>query len=177
MRRMTTAVALAAGAAFLLASPLADACGDKLLSIARGLRLQQVYKAQHPASILLYVGDTASASSTRDRNALVQMGILYMSLRQAGHRIEVAESVEELDRALSGTGYDFALADIRDVEIVAQRVAAHPSRMSAFPVLYKPSKTELAAAQGRYELVLRTPTTSTDNLEAIDKVLSDSRGA
>jgi hypothetical protein len=176
MRRVTSVVALATGAVFFLSSPLADACGDKLLSIARGIRLQQVYKAQHPASILLYVGNPTAANSSRDPNAMVQMGILYMSLRRAGHRIEVAENADELDQALRGADFDFALADLRDVGAVAERIAAHPSQLSAYPILYKPTKTDLAAAQGRFELVLRTPTTSTDNLEAIDRVLRSGSG-
>jgi CheY-like chemotaxis protein len=175
MRRVANVVALATGAVFYLSSPLADACGDKLLSIARGIRLQQVYKAQHPASILLYVGTPRATNSTRDRNAMVQMGILYMSLRRAGHRIEVAENADELDQALRNASFDLALADLRDVAAVAERIAA-PSRLSAYPVLYKPNKTDLAAAQERFELVLRTPTTSTDNLEAIDRLLGSGSG-
>ena len=79
---------LALTMASLLASPLVEACGDKLLSIARGIRLNQTYKAQHPASILMYVGDVSLAkTSKQEHKRLVQMSILYMSLRQAGHQL------------------------------------------------------------------------------------------
>jgi hypothetical protein len=169
-------MALATGAAFLVAGPVVEACGDKLLSISRGIRLQQAYKARHPASILLYVGDPSDARTGRERDALVQLSLLYMSLRQAGHGIEVVESPDELDQALRSRDFHYVLADPRDVDAVSERLAAGAAGPSVQPVLFKPSKSDMASARKRFDLVLKTPATSTAHLEAIDRAMDSRSG-
>jgi hypothetical protein len=175
MRRATGVLALAT---VLLASPLADGCGDKLLSIARGIRLNHAYKASHPASIMLYVGDLANVNTSEERSRLVQLSILYMSLRQAGHELDVAQNEKELSKALKDKQFDFLMADIRDVEVVAEQAAIGASGAEVLPVMFKPKKADLAAAQERFNLVLKTPATNVNHLEAIDRVMeSRSEGA
>ena len=169
MRRATGVVALAA---LFLAGPLAEGCGDKLLSIARGMRLKQTYQARHPASIMMYVGDISVAKSSKDeRNRLVQMSILYMSLRQAGHRLEVAQTPEELSDALRKGRFDFVMADVKDVGAVTVRVVASSRDAELLPIMFKPKKSDFAAARQQFKLVLKTPATSVDHLEAIDRAM------
>jgi hypothetical protein len=181
MRRVKLAV-LAAGVLAVLASPGAEACGDKLLSIARGIRLQQAYKARHPATIVMYVSDTTSSGTTQQQRALVQMSLLYMSLRQAGHRISVAGSPSELADALRGP-VDFLITDIGDAGVVREGVGAGhlggslipvstgTQTSTVIPVLFKPSKADLAAAQKKYGLVLKTPAGAAEQLEVIDRAM------
>ena len=171
--RRATVLALAT---VLFASPLADGCGDKLLSIARGIRLKHAYKASHPASIMLYVGDLSNVETSEERSRLVQLSILYMSLRQAGHELDVAQNAKELSKALNDKQFDFLMADIRDVEIVAEQVAIVASSAEVLPVLFKPKKADFAAAQEQFNLVLKTPATNVDHLEAIDQAM-ESRSA
>jgi hypothetical protein len=170
---MRKAFAVAALAAFTwsLTAPDARACGDKLLSIARGARLKQTYKAAHPATLLMYVGDASASDSTRERSELVQMSILYMSLRQAGHTVEVAQRPAELDAALRESRFQFVLAAPRHMELVDRQLASAPEKPSVLPVLFKPGKSDLVAAERQYPLVLKIPATSTDHLEGIERLM------
>jgi hypothetical protein len=170
MLRTKAVASLAAAAALLAAQPDAEACGDKLLSMSRGIRLQQAYKARHPARMLMYVGEIRE-----DHDVLLELGILYMSLRQAGHQIDVAESTDELRSALPKEDYDFVLAAHREITGVAVAIAGQPSRAALLPVLFEPGAQELADAQEQFVLVLKTPASSTDHLEAIDRVVAGAR--
>ena len=171
MRRLAGIAVL--GAVLVEAAPYADACGDKLLSIARGIRLNQTYKAKHPTSILMYVGDVSAAkSSKKEYRRLVQMSILYMSLRQAGHRIQAVQNADELRQSLDDFEFDFLMADLNDVGTVAVPVAAGVTEADVVPILFKPKKSKLGELRGEYELVLKTPATSVDHLEAIDDVMA-----
>jgi hypothetical protein len=157
---------------FLFANPLAEACGDKLLSIARGIRLQHAYKARYPASILLYVRRPAGNTPTdRERAYLVQMGLLYMSLRQAGHKPQAVGTTAELDQTLKTGRFDFVLVDPTDASGIIERVSPTPSKPTVLPVMYKPSKADFANAQKQFVFVLKTPATSTQHLEAIDQAM------
>lgn len=174
MRRALGVATVVASA--LLANPVAHACGDKLLSIARGTRLKQTYKAAHPAAMLMYVGDVSRSSSSRERSELVQMSILYMSLRQAGHTIEVAQSPGEMDEALRRRQFQFVLATPRDIDALGRQLAAAGSAPSLLPVLFKPRKADLVAAEKEYPLVLKIPATSTDHLEGIERLMTSRAG-
>ena len=171
MRKGTGLLALAIAALFLFESPLVQACGDKLLSIARGMRLRQTYQARHPASILLYVGDLEGAkTSKKEHKRLVQLSILYMSLRQAGHELEAVQNTDELKQALSNGQFDFLMADLKDVGVMAVPLA-FASEAQVLPVLFKPKKADFASAQEQFNLVLKTPIRSADHLEAIDEAM------
>ena len=172
MRKGTGLLALAIAAIFLFESPLVQACGDKLLSIARGMRLRQTYQARHPASILLYVSDLEGAKTSKNEHKrLVQLSILYMSLRQAGHKLEAVETTDELKQALSNGQFDFLMADLKDVGVMAVPLAFGASKAEVLPVLFKPKKAEFASAREQYKLVLKTPIRSADHLEAIDEAM------
>jgi hypothetical protein len=161
---------LSLGAAVFLCvpTPPLHACGDKLLSIARSIRLQHTYKTRHPASILVYAGRAVNARSGGNKDPLLQMSLLYMSLRLAGHKPLAAETVAELDEALKIGHFDFVVADIAEIEMVSSRVKALSPAVTALPIVYKLNKTDFTAAQQQFRFVLRTPATSTQHLEAID---------
>jgi len=146
MLRTTSVVStIVAATVFFAPMPEAAACGDKLLSMARGIRLQQAYKARHPARILMYVGEVRE-----ERDFLVELSILYMSLRQAGHQIDAAQSTDELRAAVKDTDYDFVLAADREISAVAVVIAGQPSRAALLPVLFEPGEQELAEAEGQF---------------------------
>src|SRR5687767_1458543 len=160
------------GLFLLLADPLAEACGDKLLSIARGMRLQNAYKTRHPASILVYVGRAAGAKTQKGQaDPLVQMSLLYMSLKQAGHKPQAVGNAADLNQALTATHFDFVVADLTDIAVVTERVSTMRSKPMVLPVIYKPSKSDFAAAQKQFEAVLKAPATSTQHLETIERAM------
>lgn len=172
MRRPNYAFGLAMALLCLLtADPFVEACGDKLLSIARGIRLQQAYKTRYPASILLYAARASSLEKSGTRDPLLQMTLLYMSLKQAGHKPQAVDTVTDLDELLTIGHFDLVLAEIEDVGSVNEHVAKLQSSATLLPIVYKPSKAELAAARERFPLVLKMPATSTQHLEAIDQAM------
>ena len=172
MRKSTGLLALAIAAMFVFESPVVQACGDKLLSIARGMRLRQTYQARNPASILLYVGDLEGAkTSKKEHKRLVQLSILYMSLRQAGHKLEAVQTADELSQALSNGQFDFLMADLKDVGVMSVPLAMGGSKAEVLPVLFKPKKKDFASAREQFKLVLKTPIRSADHLEAIDEAM------
>ena len=90
----------------------------------------------------------------------------------------MAQNPDELGKALRNGRFDFVMADLRDVETVAGHVVFGASGPEVLPVLFKPKKADFAAAQKQFDLVLKTPATSVDHLEAIDRaMMSRSKGA
>jgi len=168
MRRSMRALALMAGALLFLDAPPLYACGDKLLSITRSIRLHHSFRTRHPASILVYAGRALGAKSAGHKDPLLQMSLLYMSLKVAGHRTRAADDVAELDEALRIGQFDFVVADLADMAVVSQRVAALKPGVTVLPVVYKLNKVDFAAAQKQFKFVLRVPATSRQHLEAID---------
>lgn len=173
MRRSFSVLSLTTAALLLLPAPPLYACGDKLLSIARSMRLKQVAKARHPASILVYAGRAVNANRGGDKNPLVQMSLLYMTLRLAGHKPWAASTAAELDEALRIGKFDFIVADLADAPAVVERLAAQHSNAIVVPVVGKRDNTGFAAAQMQFKLVLKTPATSTQHIQAIDAAMKE----
>ena len=163
MRRFTALVVVAAGIWFF-PNQLAHACGDKLLSLARAIRLYAAYSVWRSASILIYVGGSTGAKTVKDPQ-------LQWSLKQVRHKVQTAENPSQLDQALSSRPFDLVLADISDAATLAQRVAPLRSKPWVLPVVYKPTKRELAAIEKQFHFVLKTPTNSTQHLETIDQAM------
>jgi len=156
-------LSLALPVSFLLQQP-ADACGDKLVSLSRGIRLQRAYTAAHSASILIYSGRSVGANTVKESK-------LQSSLKNVGHQLKAVEDVAHLDQALNSAKFDVLLVDFSEAATLAKRVASLPSRPVVIPVMYKPSKTELAEAQRQFPYVVKAPASSTQHLEAIDEAM------
>jgi len=73
-----------------------------------------------------------------------------------------------LDQALRSGKFDLVLVDFTEAAALAERVAALPSRPLVLPVLYKPTKAQLAAAEKQFPYSLKAPANATQHLEAID---------
>ena len=160
MRKLALA-ALAAGFVFLGADP-AKACGDKLLAMTRSIGLFNAYVPWKSASILIYQGH--AGSPLKDKQ-------FQSSLKAAGHKVETLDAESQIDRKLSMGKYDLVLVDISDAVSVQQRLSSAPSGPAVLPILSKPTKNELAAAEKQYGAAMTIPAAFTQNLEAIDKIL------
>ncbi len=163
MYRLAWVLGLVAPLSFLTLRP-AEGCGDKLVSLSRGIRLQRAYTAARSASILVYSARSVGANTVKESR-------LQSSLTQAGHKLRTAEDAGQLDQALSSSKFDLVLVDFSEAAALAQRVASLPSRPLVIPVMYKPSKAELAEAQKQFPYVLKAPANSTQHLEAIDEAM------
>ena len=171
MRRTVSVLFLVVAATVLVPTPPLFACGDKLLSIARNIRLQHAYKAHHPATILLYAGHAMEADKAGARSAITNMSILYSSLKRAGHKLFVADTPSEMDEALKDLRFDIIVAEVADMPSVQARVAAAHAKTMVLPVAYNASKAAFAALEQQYRFVLKTPATSLQHLEAIDRAM------
>jgi hypothetical protein len=173
MRLFTRVLFLVTGAMLFVPAPPLHACGDKLLSIARSIRLQHSFRTRHPASILVYAGRALGEKNAGNKDPLMQMSLLYMSLRVAGHRTRAADDVAELDEALRIGHFDFVVADLADMAVVSERVAALNQSVTVLPAVYKLNKVDFAAAQKQFRFVLKVPATSRQHLEAIDGAMRE----
>jgi hypothetical protein len=139
------------------------ACGDKLLVIGRGVRFQHAY-APHQGSLLIYSSGTRSDATLRSAK-------LQTTLKQAGHKLQTVEGASQLDGALKSGKVDVVLADFADLAGITRELQSAPSKPVVLPILFKPSKAELAAAQREYKFALKAPTDEVQYLRAIDEAM------
>jgi hypothetical protein len=163
MKRLTVALAAVAGV-FLAATPLL-ACGDKFVVLGRGVRFQHVHAAKHPASILVYMNPGSRVAQAEKEFQLQAM------LKLAGHK-PVAVEGASLAQALSSKSYDVVLADLGDAATLEQEVTSVPSKPVVVPVLYNPTKADLAAAEEKYSCVLAASKKNRNLLDVVDEVMS-----
>ena len=145
----------------LLTAAVALACGDKLM-LFMGARSSLV--RSHPALILAYPGQSASAGLIRDLP-------LQPAVKKAGHKIQVVEDSAALDNALKANKYDLVMADVANAGEVSQHVSASASKPVFLPVAFKAPKEEQSAAQKKYHCLLKAPSDPENYLAAIDQAM------
>src|SRR2546422_338273 len=112
MRKLLAVIGLAFGSIFL-GHTIAQACGDKLLALGRGVSFQRAYRAARPASILLYLGQNSKSGPIGDPR-------LQATLKSAGHTLRVAADAGQLDQLLKFGRFDVVLADLSEVGALSQ---------------------------------------------------------
>jgi hypothetical protein len=150
------------GAATLFGS-VAFACGDKLLVIGRGVRFQRAY-ATHQSDLLIYFSGIRSG-------AALESGKLQSTLKQAGHRVRSVDGASQLDEVLKSEKVDVVLVDFADLTAITQELHSAPSKPVVIPILFRPSKAELATAQKEYRFALKAPADAVQFLMAIDEAM------
>jgi hypothetical protein len=139
-------------------SDSALACGDKLLALSRSIALYKAYTPWRTASILIY--EVHSGSLLKDKQ-------FQSSLKLAGHKIKVLDSAAQLGPVLKSGKFDLVLAEIADAESLKQQIKGP----SILPILSKPTKNELTAAEKQYPVVMKLPMEFTEHLQAIDRMM------
>ena len=143
------------------------ACGDKLLVLGRGVRFQSDNPVQ-PASILLYLHKGSPSFEVLNDPRLQSI------LREAGHKLQPAVNLQELESALKTGKYDIVLADYSDASSLETIVAAAPSKPVLLPFVFKGAKTakvETASAEKQYRCVLTAPNRVGHYLATVDKAM------
>ena len=164
MRRMSLTLLLLAGTAWFGWNDL-SACGDKFLLIGRGAQSQRGYAAVHPASILITLHQkSGKALAIGDPQ-------LAASLKQAGHTVQVLEDPARLTETLSSGRYDIVLADFSDAIAIESQVRAASAKPALVPVMYRPSKAEMAAAEKQFVCLLKAPDRIAYFLRVIDDLM------
>lgn len=151
-------------AGLLLSGLPADACGDKLLVLGRGVRFQ-VETADYPAAILLYMNPNSPGA------AAVSDSQLQGILRDAGHRLHSVKSPKEIGEALKTGRYDIVLADLTDAPGLEGMVRAAASHPVLLPFVYKGSKADFSSAKQRYLCALKAPASVGHFLDTIDRTM------
>ena len=158
---------LAGSALFVMIAALsattAWACGDKLLAVGRGLRFQHV-SAAHEANLVVYSARTQNGTALSSTK-------LQTTLRRAVHSLQLVQGGSQLDEALKSGRVDVVLVDFTDIASVTQQLQSTSSKPVILPILVKPSKTALAAAQKEYKFALRAPADDFEYLTAIDEAM------
>ena len=134
------------------------ACGNKFLVASRGTRFGKVPVARQEAAILVY----ANPESTMPK-AIGDVPVEVVLL-QAGYLPTTVADRTELDEALSQGGWDLVLADLDDSAALRGRLQVEGAPM-VVPVLFEPSRTELAQAKKDYGSAIKAPFKSQRFLE------------
>ena len=141
------------------------ACGNKFLVASRGTRFGKVAVARQEAAILVYANPDSSMPQ-----AIGDVPV-EMILLQAGYLPTTVSDTAALDEALSQGGWDLVLADLDDSTALSVRLSDDNAPMIV-PVLYQPTRTDMAQAKKDYESVLKAPFKSQRFLETIDDAVA-----
>lgn len=147
------------------------ACGDKFLVIGRGLRSQRAKGAVQKASILMYLDPQGGLPA-----AMREEG-LETNLKLAGHRLHSVSDRRELAQELRAQSYDIVLAGIEDMGRIEAELGAAPARPTLLPIIYNPTGEELAAAERRYQCVMKSPSKKQHFLAVIDDAMQSRQKA
>jgi hypothetical protein len=138
MKRRFAILLTAALVAIPVAWQVAEACGDKLLLVGRGVKFDRAYASVYPGNILIY-----SRPSTNPK-AAIRDPKLHKILRQAGHGVSVIESAPLLEQALRTVPVDVVLADVSEAPMLETLASTSLSKPALRFVLFKTSNMDEA---------------------------------
>lgn len=121
----------------------AVACGDKLLVVGRGARFQRGYVAIYPASVLLVDTERTAANG------------LLVSLRRAGHRVDVVQDSNHVRGAVTDKKYEVVLSDWSNASEIEPVVSSAAPSALFLPMLDDTSPADVAAARKVYRCTLQ----------------------
>jgi DNA-binding NtrC family response regulator len=114
--------------------------------------------------VVIYAGERKDSGSLGSAN-------LRNTLKQAGVTLQTAANAAELERALKTRKVDVVLADFADLNRISLELRSASSQPVVVPVLLRPSKAELSAAQHDYRLALKAPLNDLHVLAAIQEAM------
>jgi hypothetical protein len=157
-------VAASAFSVVLLSGIPSDACGDKLLVLGRGIRLEALL-GNRTAKILAYQhAGTHGADLIADPE-------FQSALKNSGYQLHVVRDTEELEVAMRLGKYDLLLTDFGDVSAVEQVVRSVGTTPALIPILYQPTKPQLALVEKQYRYVLKVPRKASGSLSVLEQAL------
>jgi hypothetical protein len=139
---------------------VAVACGDKALTVGRGIKYGRAYAALHPGTVALYARPGAPPLGPH----------LDTQLKRAGHRVVMAVDASSLREALGSVPIDIVLASLADAETVESNVAAATSHPS-FVCVNVGDDTTKAGTDAPRQCRLKASDQATRFLAEIDQVM------
>jgi hypothetical protein len=113
--------------AICLTATEAQACGEVMLRELGSMRYHS-FVTHHPASILLYSGDSAAKRPPATDSKL------HDDLEKAGHKVSVARGPDELAKALAAHHFDVLVAYAGDMANVTSQIAKASRELTLIPV-------------------------------------------
>jgi len=142
----------------------ANACGDKLLVLGRGIRLEALL-GNRTAKILAYQhAGTHGADLIADPE-------FQLALKKAGYQLRIVRDTEELEVALRLGKYDLLLSDLADTNAVESTLQSAAAAPALIPILYQPTKADLTPVEKRYHYVLKSTRKAAGNVSVIEQAL------
>lgn len=163
MRKFWVVFATVAGV-FLMSGSL-FACGDKLVLLGRGVRLQRMLATKHPATILVYLNPGAGIS-VADREYQ-----LRSLLKLAGHKPRAVTTTAELTAELGSGKYQVVLTDYSDAASLEKEIRASKASPALIPVVYNPTADQRAAAEKHYSCLIAPAKKNYDLLHVVDQAM------
>lgn len=171
-RKRWTVIAVL-GAVLAAFSSTAWACGDKLLMLGGAIRFQSRH-TPHAAIVLLYMPD-----ATR----LLVDPKLESALTEAGHKLRIVTTQEELARAIGSGRFDVLLADVADAHLLQRNMQTGAGTPVLLPAIYlfapagqgaaKPqARADAARASKDFSTVLKVPGRPGQYCAALDKAMA-----
>jgi hypothetical protein len=142
----------------------ANACGDKLLVLGRGIRLEALL-GNRTAKILAYQHTGTHGAE------LIADPQFQSALKSTGYQLRVVRDIEELEVALRLGKYDLVVADVADASAVEPAIRSVAGTPALVPILYQPTKPEVSLAEKQYHHVLKSPHKVSGNLSVIEQAL------
>ena len=163
MRKSLVALAALFGV-FIVSAPV-SACGDKLVLLGRGVRLQRMLASKHPAAILVYL-NPGSGISAADREYQ-----LRSLLKLAGHKPRAVTTAAELRTELDSGKYEVVLTDYSDAASLKKEIQASKASPSLIPVVYNPTADQRAEAGKQYSCLITPAKKNYDLLHVVDQAM------
>ncbi len=169
MRRLLLVCSLLLGTA-IVGDFVLDACGSKFLVGARSARYQRLQMTMNPASILWYYeeGPDTPEDERWDPEFAAWM-------EKIGHTIELAGDPDELRSAMLAGKFDVVILQIDQAREHRAELEMLAGDAVLLPMLVFPTRPEYSKAKREFGTVLKTPSTTSGLLSAIDKA-QKSRG-
>lgn len=140
------------------------ACGDKLLVLGRGIRLEALL-GNRTAKILAYQRTGTHGAE------LIADPEFQSALKNASYQLRIVYDTEELEVALRLGKYDLLLSDIADTDAVEPTLQSAVAAPALIPILYQPTKADLASVEKHYRYVLKAPRKAGGNVSVIEQAL------
>jgi len=121
----------------------ATPCSDKLVVLGRGVRFERIVESKYPGTIVLYLNPQSRLPQANEQFHLAAV------LELAGHAVVTVESRPQLHQSLQEERPEMVLADIVDARSLRPELAASASAPVVVPVLYQPTKEEIAEAESQ----------------------------
>jgi len=163
MRRRALAAILGVGMLTVGGVP-ASGCGDKLLVLGRAIRLEALL-GNRTAKILAYQHTGTHGAD------LIADPQFQSALKNTGYQLRIVRDPEEMEVALRLGKYDLVISDIGDAKVIEPTTQLAANTPALIPILYRPTKADLASVEKRYRYALKTPRKVGENLSVLEQAL------